>query len=140
MKQQPGTNRPVWKAEKTDEKASQELKEALKAVVDPELGLDVIQLGLIRQVILEPDHVLIEMILTTPFCPYAGSMIEMVRQKADEALKRDVSISLGTEVWDFSMMEEGLIDDWGLYFYLLNRFTILIALSMLPSNFMRPCI
>jgi len=115
MKQQPGTNRPVWKADKTDEKASQELKEALKAVVDPELGLDVIQLGLIRQVISEPDHVLIEMILTTPFCPYAGSMIEMVRQKADEALKRDVSISLGTEVWDFSMMEEGLIDDWGLY-------------------------
>jgi metal-sulfur cluster biosynthetic enzyme len=115
MKQQPGTNRPDWKADKIDQEASQKLKEALKTVVDPELGLDVIQLGLIRQVILGPDHALIEMILTTPFCPYAGSMIEMVREKSAEALKRDISISLGSEVWDFSMMEEGLIDDWGLY-------------------------
>lgn len=115
MKQQPGTNRPEWKADRTDKETSQNLKDALATVVDPELGLNVIQLGLIRQVILEPDHASIEMILTTPFCPYAGSMIEMVRQKAEEALKRDISISLGSEMWDFSMMEEGLIDDWGLY-------------------------
>jgi hypothetical protein len=55
------------------------------------------------------------MILTTPFCPYGPALIDITRKKAEEALGKPTLISLGMDVWDFSMMEEGLGDDWGLY-------------------------
>ena len=57
----------------------------------------------------------INMILTTPFCPYGPAMIEAIRQKAESVLNRPINIDLGMEMWDFSMMEEGLGADWGLY-------------------------
>ncbi len=44
--------------------------DALRAVVDPEIGMNVVELALIRQVILGPGQTEIKMILTTPFCPY----------------------------------------------------------------------
>ena len=46
--------------------------DALRAVVDPEIGMNVVELALIKQIILGPDSTEIKMILTTPFCPYAG--------------------------------------------------------------------
>src|SRR6266568_3256871 len=52
--------------------------DALRAVVDPEIGMNVVELALIKQIILGKDESEIKMILTTPFCPYAGSMIQQV--------------------------------------------------------------
>ncbi len=46
--------------------------DALRSVVDPEIGMNVVELALIKQIILGPDSTEIKMILTTPFCPYAG--------------------------------------------------------------------
>ncbi len=46
--------------------------DALRSVVDPEIGMNVVELALIRQIILGPDSTEVKMILTTPFCPYAG--------------------------------------------------------------------
>jgi metal-sulfur cluster biosynthetic enzyme len=54
--------------------------DALRSVVDPEIGMNVVELALIRQVILGDDESEIKMILTTPFCPYAGSMIQQVKE------------------------------------------------------------
>jgi metal-sulfur cluster biosynthetic enzyme len=115
MNSQPGTNRPAWQLEETDPELAEHLTERLHEVVDPEIGYSVVQLGLIRKVYKDRNEIAIEMILTTPFCPYGPEMIQMVREKAEEALKQKVNLSLGMEVWDFSMTEEGLLDDWGLY-------------------------
>jgi metal-sulfur cluster biosynthetic enzyme len=108
-------NRPAWQAETTHPELAEKLKTALSDVYDPELGLNIIQLGLIRDVVIEDDHTLVTMILTTPFCPYGPALIESTRQKTQEALERDTSIAFGNEMWDFSMMEESLGADWGLY-------------------------
>lgn len=48
--------------------------EALQQVYDPELGLDVVNLGLIYQLRLEPPQAFVQMTLTTPGCPLHGSM------------------------------------------------------------------
>ncbi len=109
------TNRPVWQAESTHPELIEPFLEAMRSIVDPEIGLNIIQLGLVRDLAIEDDIAVLTMILTTPFCPYGPAMIETTRQKAEEALKRPTSISLGMEVWDFSMMEDGLASDWGLY-------------------------
>jgi metal-sulfur cluster biosynthetic enzyme len=115
MSNQPGSNRPVWLSETSHPELSDKLKIALKQVVDPELGLDVIQLGLIRNVTIEENRAIVSMILTTPFCPYGPSMIESIRLKSEEALEKTVAIDLGLEPWDFSMMEEDLGEEWGLF-------------------------
>lgn len=74
--------------------------DALRSVVDPEIGMNVVELALIRQVILGPEETEIKMILTTPFCPYAGSMIQQVKEAAEEAEGHDVKVTLLAERWD----------------------------------------
>ena len=108
-------NRPVWQIDSTHPELVDLLTDSLREVIDPEIGLNIIQLGLIRDVLLEDDSAVVKMILTTPFCPYGPAMLEMTRQKAESALNISTHIDLGMDMWDFSMMEEGLGGDWGLY-------------------------
>jgi metal-sulfur cluster biosynthetic enzyme len=74
--------------------------DALRAVVDPEIGMNVVELALIRQIILGPDSTEIKMILTTPFCPYAGAMIQQVKEQAETVVDHDVKVTLLAERWD----------------------------------------
>jgi metal-sulfur cluster biosynthetic enzyme len=105
----------IWQAESTHPKLAQDLKETLREVVDPEIGLDIIQLGLVRDVVIDDGSAKLKMILTTPFCPYGPALLDMTRKKAQTALERETIIEMGTEMWDMSMMEEGAGDDWGLF-------------------------
>jgi len=51
------------------------LLEALRTVTDPELGLDIVELGLVHQLKLDSLHnVLLALALTTPECPYASQL------------------------------------------------------------------
>jgi metal-sulfur cluster biosynthetic enzyme len=74
--------------------------DALRAVVDPEIGMNVVELALIKQILLGKDESEIKMILTTPFCPYAGSMIQMVKEQAESVLEHPVKVTLLAERWD----------------------------------------
>ena len=74
--------------------------DALRAVVDPEIGMNVVELALIKQILLGPDSTEIKMILTTPFCPYAGSMIAQVKEQAESVVEHDVKVTLLAERWD----------------------------------------
>jgi metal-sulfur cluster biosynthetic enzyme len=74
--------------------------DALRSVVDPEIGMNVVELALIKQVILGEELTEIKMILTTPFCPYAGSLIQQVKEAAEEAEGHEVKVTLLAERWD----------------------------------------
>ena len=74
--------------------------DALRAVVDPEIGMNVVELALIKQIILGPDSTEIKMILTTPFCPYAGSMIAQVKEQVESVVEHEAKITLLAERWD----------------------------------------
>jgi metal-sulfur cluster biosynthetic enzyme len=113
--EQPGSNRPTWQIESTHPEVLEALKESLSQVADPEIGLNILQLGLVRDVIIEDGSAVVTMLLTTPFCPYGPSMLEATRQKAEEALKMPTHIDLSLDMWDLSMMEEGLGGEWGLF-------------------------
>jgi len=104
-----------WQAESTHPDLIEPFKKALREVVDPELGLDVVALGLIRDLKIQDQSAEVMMILTTPFCPYAPAMMEMTRQKAEVALGRPTTVEFGVEMWDISMMEEGADSSWGLW-------------------------
>ena len=108
-------NRPVWQLDSTHPELVEPVTDAFREIVDPEIGLNIVQLGLIRDIQMENGSALVTMMLTTPFCPYGPAMLETTRQKAEEVLKVPTRMDLDMGMWDFSMMEEGLADDWGLY-------------------------
>ena len=89
------------------EKVRQQIYEALHEVYDPELGVNVVDLGLIYNVELTAEgYVTITMTLTTPGCPMHESIAEGV-----EAVLQDIpGITDGalnlvwTPPWDPSMM------------------------------------
>ncbi len=74
--------------------------DSLRSVVDPEIGMNVVELALIKQILLGESESEIKMILTTPFCPYAGSMIQQVKEAAEEVTDHPVKITLLAERWD----------------------------------------
>lgn len=78
------------------------IREELKGVVDPEIGLDVINLGLIYDVKVEGDAVSVLMTLTSPGCPVAGMFIANVKN-AVEAIPGVASCNVDltfTPPWD----------------------------------------
>ncbi|HEU0168114.1 MAG TPA: metal-sulfur cluster assembly factor [Chloroflexota bacterium] len=73
--------------------------EALKEVIDPELGINVVDLGLIYDIAIDGSDVLITMTLTTPGCPLHESIAEAV----DEVVRLMVPGAGAVEVelvWD----------------------------------------
>lgn len=59
----------------------EEVEEQLKEVIDPELDVNIVDLGLVREIEIEDDRVDILMTLTTPGCPLHSVFDEMVRQE-----------------------------------------------------------
>lgn len=53
-----------------------EVRDALKGVKDPELGLDLVVLGLVYDIDVDEDEVNATISLTSPMCPVAGQIVE----------------------------------------------------------------
>lgn len=82
------------------------IREALRGVLDPELHLDVVALGLIRTIDLESNPLLVRMLLTTPFCPYGPWLVQQVKETAEKASGRDAKVEVVPEQWNPEMMED----------------------------------
>jgi metal-sulfur cluster biosynthetic enzyme len=93
----------------------EQVRTALRDVYDPELGMNVIELGLIRKLDFQPDLVEITMLLTTPFCPYGPALLEQVRRATEKATNKPARVTMAMEMWDPSMMEGGAPQEWGLF-------------------------
>ncbi len=75
------------------------VRNALKAVIDPEIGLDIITLGMVYEVAIdEAGKVFVDMTLTSRGCPLGPHIIHGVETAAKElAGVTDVEVKL---VWD----------------------------------------
>lgn len=78
---------------------AQTVCDALRQVVDPELGMNVVDLGLVYRVEADEARVLVEMTMTSPGCPMGESILEdaraMIREAVPGAQRIDVEL-----VWD----------------------------------------
>ena len=87
----------------------QSIVEALKTVFDPEIPVNIYELGLIYDVDLQPEGVVkIKMTLTSPGCPVAGSLPLDVQRKV-EAVPGVASTEVELvwdPAWNPSMMSE----------------------------------
>lgn len=91
------------------ERISRDIVAAIKTVYDPEIPVDIYELGLIYKVDIENDRsVQVEMTLTTPGCPVAGEMPEWVVNAVvgvEGVKKAKVELTFDPP-WDMSMMSE----------------------------------
>ncbi|WP_428663696.1 SUF system Fe-S cluster assembly protein [Runella sp.] len=83
----------------TESELREEVVKAIKSVYDPEIPVDVWELGLIYDLKIFPvNNVYVEMTLTSPSCPSAGTIPSEVEQKIREVEGvNDVSVEL---TWD----------------------------------------
>ncbi len=90
----------------------QEILEALKEVCDPEIPLNLVDLGLVKDVVCEDNTVKIDMTLTTPKCPLEDYIIACVKHKIKEKFPQIQEIKVNLkfeEVWkpEEHISEEG---------------------------------
>lgn len=60
----------------------------LRPIMDPDLGMSIVDLGLIVDVIIAGANVTVDMTLTTPDCPYGPILFNMV----ESTLRRDPKV------------------------------------------------
>jgi FeS assembly SUF system protein len=97
--------------------ALDEIIAALKTVFDPEIPVNVYDLGLIYRIDASPTGVVdIDMTLTAPGCPVAGSMLDMVKTAVTQVGGvRDCEVRLVFDPpWDQSRMSEETLLELGL--------------------------
>ncbi|MBH20598.1 MAG: SUF system Fe-S cluster assembly protein [Alphaproteobacteria bacterium] len=95
--------------ENTISELTEKIVEALKTVYDPEIPVDIYELGLIYKVDIDENyHVEVEMTLTAPGCPVAGEMPKWVEDavlSVGGIATAKVNLTFDPP-WDISMMSE----------------------------------
>lgn len=94
-----------------------EIREVLKQVVDPEIRVDIVNLGLVYDIKIENDMVYVKMTLTSPGCPVGPQIIGEARNvimKLEGIRDADVEL-LWEPPWNPEMMSEEAKDKLGIF-------------------------
>ena len=80
--------------------ASEErVREALRSVDDPEVGMNIVDLGLVYRVDIAPELVRVELTMTTPACPMGELITDSARRAVAAALPQNVAVDV-VLVWE----------------------------------------
>lgn len=82
------------------------IRAALETVMDPEINLSVIDLGLIREIHLLPEKTHVKMMLTTPFCPYAPQLMADVKQATMGVVPKECEVEIMPDPWSPDLMPD----------------------------------
>ncbi|MCF8151192.1 MAG: metal-sulfur cluster assembly factor [Burkholderiaceae bacterium] len=92
------------------------IRDILRQIIDPEVGMNIVDLGLVYRVEPTPDRLLIEMTMTSPACPLGDMIIENVRAALAPALPQDQALDVNLvwePPWQPSMMNETAREHFG---------------------------
>jgi metal-sulfur cluster biosynthetic enzyme len=95
----------------------EQVLEALKQVIDPELFVNVVDLGLIYKVDIQDKAVALDMTMTSPACP-AGPQLVAQSKKAIESLEEGTQANIQivlTPPWTPDRMTEAARDHLGIF-------------------------
>jgi metal-sulfur cluster biosynthetic enzyme len=86
----------------------EEVREALTNVIDPELGLDFVELGLVYDIEVEDGEVFITFTLTSPGCPIGPQVTEQMEEFVEEldGVSRVYPKMVFTPPWTPELMSE----------------------------------
>ncbi len=68
------------------------IRSALKEVIDPELGINIVDLGLIDRIVKLDDGIEVALVMTTPACPLSEMLVEQAQQTLANHFPRMASI------------------------------------------------
>jgi metal-sulfur cluster biosynthetic enzyme len=94
-----------------------ELIDALKQVIDPELMINIVDLGLIYSVGQEDAEVKVEMTLTSPACPAGPQIVQqakMALERLEDVDNAEINITL-TPPWSPDRMTDDARDQLGIF-------------------------
>jgi metal-sulfur cluster biosynthetic enzyme len=86
-----------------------QIMQALRQVIDPELGINIVDLGLVYAVDIEDSRVHVRMTVTTPGCPMAFYLIRAAEAAVRDAVPdaENVEVELVWEPpWDPSRLSD----------------------------------
>jgi metal-sulfur cluster biosynthetic enzyme len=87
----------------------EQLRLALRTVVDPEVGINIVDLGLVYGIEVTPGEVKITLTMTSPACPMSDLVIadveDAVRQRVSEEVQVNVDL-VWNPPWDPSKMSD----------------------------------
>lgn len=91
----------------------EEIRTALEQVVDPEINLSIIDLGLVKEIDQSVEPMMVRMLLTTPFCPFAPQIIAQVKEVMNTVTGKPADVEILAEQWTPEMMPDpGLLGRW----------------------------
>ena len=93
------------------------LVQALKTVLDPELNVNVVDLGLVYSIQTEDDHVDVEMTLTSPACPMGPEILRnsvAALEKVEGVSQANVRLVMSPP-WTPDRMTDDARDELGMY-------------------------
>lgn len=82
------------------------VRAALETVLDPEINLSVIDLGLIREIHFLPQRTHVRIMLTTPFCPYAPQLIAEIKAATESVVPQPCEVELMADPWSPELMPD----------------------------------
>ena len=77
----------------------EQIRSALRQVIDPELGINVIDLGLVYNLEIQSDHVRVVMTMTSPACPLHSFLSDSIRKAVVSSVPGIKSVEIEM-VWD----------------------------------------
>ncbi len=83
------------------------IRQVLRRVVDPEVGINIVDLGLIYRIVVDAGGVLVDMTMTSPACPMGEMIMDEVRAELAAALPAGAAVTVNLvwePPWDSSMM------------------------------------
>ncbi len=91
--------------------------EAIKEIIDPEIGINIVDMGLIYEVDIDDTTVDIKMTLTSPGCPAGGQIVngtQHVTQQLEGVEEVNVQV-VWTPRWTPELMSEEARDELGIF-------------------------
>ncbi|MFZ5915346.1 MAG: metal-sulfur cluster assembly factor [Chloroflexota bacterium] len=95
----------------------EQIQQALKKVYDPEIGINIVDLGLVYGIDVVDDQVFVNMTLTSPGCPVGPQIVRSVQREAaalEGVGQVDVQL-VWSPLWSPEMMSEQAKDELGYY-------------------------
>ena len=93
------------------------LLEALKQVIDPELMINIVDLGLVYSIDQEEDKVKVEMTLTSPACPAGPQLVQQSKlaiEKVEGVKEAEIKLVLSPP-WSPDRMTDEARDQLGIF-------------------------
>lgn len=92
------------------------LRDALRQVIDPEIGVNIVDLGLVYQIERTAERIIVTMTMTSPACPMAGVVIDDVQATLDDISPDGIPVDVDlvwSPPWSPEMMSDAAREQMG---------------------------